>query len=204
MTTASTAQVNAYAEVTAISGTTLTLSSAEETYDTFEDGEQAIIMQMQDDVAGGNLSNTVTFSNIANISSAGWWEYVTIVSHSESAGMPISAVVGAPLTHVFHFGVKSRVQLISFPQLGTPDFVTTEPITAVPWNGVYGGVVAFQVAGALELAHDIRADYAGFRGGVPSSNFVGACASTVYTSNLANYAEKGEGEPVLLLHGFGA
>lgn len=187
------AQVNAYAEVTAISGTSLTLSGALETYDSFEDGEEAVLMQMQDDVAGTNLNNTINFGDLAAISSAGVWEFVTIVSHTESAGSPVSVVIALPPAHVFHFGVKSRVQLISFPQLGTPDFTTTEPITALPWNGVVGGVVALQVAAVLELMHDVRADYAGFRGGVPSTNFNATCTSTVYTSSSANYAEKGEG-----------
>lgn len=187
------AQVNAYAEVMGVAGTSLTLSGAMETYDTFEDGEEAIIMQMQDDVAGTNLSNNSAFGNLFNISSAGRWEVVTMVSHTEALGLPVSVVVSAPLTFTYHFGVKQRVQLISFPRFGAPDYTTTEPITAVPWNGVAGGVVALQVGGILDLAHDIRADYGGFRGGVPSANFNSTCAPTVYASNSANYAEKGEG-----------
>lgn len=187
------AQVNAFVEVTTIAGNTLSLSGAVEVYDSFEDGEQAILMQMQDDVAGANLSNTPSFGDLSSIASAGYWEVVTIASHSEALGLPTSVVVAAPLTHVFHFGAKHRVQLISYPELGTPDFATITPITAVPWNGVVGGVVAFQVSGILDLAHDINGDYSGFRSGVPSANFNGACAPTVYATSSANYAEKGEG-----------
>ena len=187
------AQVNAYAEVTAIVGTTLTVANASETYDTFEDGEQAILMQMQEDVVGPYLSNNGTFGSLNAISSAGLWEVVTIASHTESLGLPVSVVTSGPLINIFHFGVKHRVQLISFPQLGSPDFNTTAPITAVPWNGITGGVVALQVAGTLNLGHDIRADNDGFRGGTTSVNYTSSCITTTYTTSSTNYAQKGEG-----------
>jgi hypothetical protein len=39
--------INGYARVTAISGLTLTLSNVDEASDTFENGENIILMQMQ-------------------------------------------------------------------------------------------------------------------------------------------------------------
>lgn len=184
------AQVNAYAEVIAIGGTTLTLDMVDEAYDTFEDGEQVILMQMQDQVST-NLANNFWFGDLTGIASAGRWEIATIAAHTESAGVPAGITLAAAPTNVYAFNTRSTVQVISFPQLGTPDFTTTEPITAASWNGVTGGVVAFQVAGVLQLGHDVHANGAGFRGGVPSVNYSAACA-TVYTSSLANYGEKGE------------
>ena len=41
------AQVNGYAKVTAIAGTTLSVNNVNETFDSFEVGEYLIIMQMQ-------------------------------------------------------------------------------------------------------------------------------------------------------------
>ena len=46
--------INGYATVTGISGSVLTLSNVNEMGDTFEDGEELIIMQMQDSVIGTN------------------------------------------------------------------------------------------------------------------------------------------------------
>ena len=61
--------VNGYAEVTAISGTTLTLAATDETYDDFADGESIIIMQMQDDVIGANTGDNASFGNLHDIES---------------------------------------------------------------------------------------------------------------------------------------
>ncbi len=193
ITTALQAQVNGYAEVTGLAGTTLTIGSVNETNGTFEDGTEAILMQMQDDVIGANLLNNAAFGNISTISSAGFWEPVTILSHTEVGSIPTSVTIAAPASHVFHFGAKCAVQLITYPQRGTPDFITTAPMTALPWNGVLGGVLAFQVTGVFTIAHNLRADGAGFQGGVPSTNLDAACAATPYTSALTTYGEKGGG-----------
>ena len=56
-------------------------------------------------------------------------------------------------------------RLFHFPTLGSPDYITTANIGALNWDGDIGGVVAFNVAGVLTLAHNISADVAGFRGG---------------------------------------
>ena len=67
------AQVNGYAEVTNITGSTLTIGTVNESFDSFEDGRQAILMQMQDDVVGANLLNNAAFGNISTLTSAGMW-----------------------------------------------------------------------------------------------------------------------------------
>jgi len=76
--------INAYAKVTNVSGTTISLSDVDETYDTFEAGQNLIIMQMQGDVLGSNTGNNSTFGNLSAIGSAGLYEDVTIASVNES------------------------------------------------------------------------------------------------------------------------
>src|SRR5262245_43126472 len=100
------AQVNAYAQVTTLGGMVLTLGTVAEVFDTFEDGEEAILMQVQANVVGPNLVNNAAFGLLSSIQSAGFWEVVTIVSHTETAGVPTSVTVAAPLTHVFQFNTK--------------------------------------------------------------------------------------------------
>ena len=85
------------------------------------------------------------------------------------------------------------MQIISFPKFGTPNYTTTAAITALPWDGNVGGVVAMQVAGTLTLAYPITVDGQGFRGGSTSANYEVNCEPTVYASNSTNYANKGEG-----------
>ena len=75
------AQMNGYAEVTAMVGTTLTIGSVNEAFDSFEDGRQAILMQMQEDDGGSNLLNNTAFGNISGVTSAGMWEIVTVATH---------------------------------------------------------------------------------------------------------------------------
>src|SRR5579872_5718945 len=63
--------INAYAKVTAVSGSVLTLSNINQTYHTFAVGEQVILIQMQDNVIGGNTANNASFGSISAIGSAG-------------------------------------------------------------------------------------------------------------------------------------
>lgn len=184
------AQINAYASVTSISGKTLSLTSVNQTYHTFNTGDQIIIMQMQDDVIGSNTSNTTSFGNISTIASAGKYEVATIASVT---GLPGSLKVATALTNTYNTGAGKSVQIISFRKYGSPDYTTTAAITALPWNGQIGGVVAMQVPGTLTLAYSVSADAAGFRGGDVSSNYENTCQPAVYASNSSNYAARAEG-----------
>lgn len=186
--------INAYAKVTNVSGTTITLSNVNETSDTFEDGEQVIIIQVQDDVIGTHTNNDANFGLLGSIQSAGLYEIRVISSHTESGGSP-NTITLDNLTNVYNTGANSSVQVISFPQLGSPDYTTSGNISALAWNGNIGGIVAFQVAGTLTLANNINADEAGFRGansnGGGSTGCTGGSSFRVATQN--NHADKGEG-----------
>jgi Secretion system C-terminal sorting domain len=184
------AQINAYASVSAVSGTTLTLSSINQTYGSFAAGAQIIIMQMQDNVAGSNTTNTSSYGTLSTIANAGMYEVVTVTS---IAGLPTSITISANPKNTYNFGGSSAVQIISFPSFGTPNYTTTAAITALAWNGQIGGVVAMQVPGTLTVAYPITANGAGFQGGSSSSNYEVDCEPGVYASNSSNYATKGQG-----------
>ena len=72
------AQINAYAKVTSVSGTTLNLSNVNQTYHTFAAGEQIVVMQMQDNVIGSNTSNNSSFGSVSTNANAGIYEFATI------------------------------------------------------------------------------------------------------------------------------
>src|SRR5687768_12027967 len=80
-------QINAYAKVTAISSTAISVSNPNETYASFQVNEQVIIMQMQDDVIGANTNNDISFGNLSSIASAGQYEYATISAITRSTGV---------------------------------------------------------------------------------------------------------------------
>ncbi|HEY4108487.1 T9SS type A sorting domain-containing protein [Puia sp.] len=184
------AQINAYASVTGISGKTLSLTSVNQTYHSFKSGDQIIIMQMQDNVAGSNTNNNSSYGSLTTIANAGIYEVATIAS---VAGLPNSLTITANPAHTFNFGSGASVQIISFRSYGSPNYTTTAAITALPWNGKIGGVVAMQVSGTLTVAYPITADGAGFRGGAVSGNYEVNCETAVYASNSTNYAARGEG-----------
>ena len=185
--------INGYAQVTNISGTTITLKAVDESSDTFEDGEQVIIMQMQDDVIGGNTADNSSFGTLGSIMSAGLYEIATITSHTEFGGIPSSVTLNN-LKNSYHTGVNSSVQIISFPLFGSPDYTLTGA-TSRPWDGSMGGVVALQVDGALTLSGDIDADSDGFRGAARNLGGSAGCSGGANYSVAAsnNFANKGEG-----------
>ncbi|MBC7828295.1 MAG: T9SS type A sorting domain-containing protein [Chitinophagaceae bacterium] len=202
------AQVNGYASVTSIqSGRKLTISVSDETYGMFKKYGFVIIMQMQDNVIGTNTLNNSNFGDLSTIASAGEYEIARISSvkrddgdsdddDDDNSNAILEIKLSADLAKTFINGTNSSVQVITYPTLGTSGFTTTANISALPWNGSYGGVVAFEVNGTLTLNHHITADNAGFRGAVmdASSSPYGSCnSSTYFTAVDALFGNKGEG-----------
>ncbi len=179
--------INAYAEVTAISGSVLTLSNVNETFHTFAAGDEVIIMQMQDNVIGGTSDNS-SFGSLGSIGSAGLYE-VRVISSRTATSLTLSN----PPSNTYTIGTNSSVQVISFTLLGSPDYTTTADMAALDWNGHVGGVIAFKVRGILTLNHNITANGAGFVGGsVSANNGTVDCQSTWRTSSSSLGGEKGE------------
>jgi len=185
--------VNGYAEVTGIAGSVLTVASANESADSFEDGEYVVIIQMQDDVIG-DVSNTSSFGDLGSIVSAGLYEIRQISSHTESGGVPTSITISGSLTNTYNTGSNSHVQVVTFPTFGSPDYTTTSTMAAADWDGTTGGILAFNVDGTLTLAHSLNADEAGFRGGARDLSSSGSCdVTTFFSTNTNAFAGKGEG-----------
>ena len=68
--------------------------------------------------------------------------------------------------------VRAPIQVIRVPQYTSATVSGT--VSALPWNGSVGGIVAMDVAGTLTINGTITADGAGFRGGWgESSNTTG-------------------------------
>lgn len=202
------AQVNGYAGVSSLISTRrLNISTSNETYGQFRKDGYVIVMQTQDNVIGTNILNDVNFGNLSTIASTGEYEIARIASVKRNDADPddddddntnpiLEIKLTGDLTKTYITGVNSSVQVITFPTLGSAGYTTTADITAVPWNGSYGGVVAFEVNGTLTLNHNILAESAGFRGGVmdASSSPYGSCAPLTYFSAVnALFGNKGEG-----------
>ena len=185
--------VNGYAEVTGIAGNVLTLSAVDEAAHTFEDNEWIVIMQMQDNVIG-DVTNTVNFGNLGSINSCGVYEIRQISSHTETAGTPTSITLMNSPNFTYNICANCQVQIITFRTYGAPDYTTTANMSAKPWDGRTGGVLAFYVPGILTLQNNLDADLAGFRGAGPNAGGSAGCQgnSNFRVANQANMADKGE------------
>ncbi|MFT7588210.1 MAG: hypothetical protein ACI959_000417 [Limisphaerales bacterium] len=192
---AQTQTVNAYARVSVITtsggSNMLTVVSVNESGDSFEDGDAVIVMQMQDDVIGGT-SNDVSFGLLGSIATAGQYQIAFIESHIESGGIPTQITIQS-LAPAFSTGINSRLQIISYPTLGSPDY-TAGALSAPDWDGETGGVLAFQVMGVLTLGSDINLDGAGFLGADADRGGTAGCNATTFIRlDNGSYGAKGEG-----------
>ncbi len=99
------------------------------------------------------------------------------------------------LQNTYQPGTNSSVQVISFPR--HENYTTTDDLTALPWNGSIGGVLALDVVNVLTLEHNIDLTGLGFRGGDQNTDqdatpCDGNDNQIYYTDNEGN-AFKGEG-----------
>ena len=188
---------NAYANVTNISGNTFTVASVSETNHTFVIGESVVIIQMQDNVIGTNTTNIVSFGDVANIQSAGLYEFQIITNLTRTSGTLTTLTFSGGIVNTYNVNNNSRVQVVTLRKLSNSAFTTTSNITGTAWNGTIGGVIALQVGTDLTLNHNISADGIGFRGGATTTNFSAvpctAPSNTVYILNDAQQGFKGEG-----------
>jgi hypothetical protein len=186
--------VNGYAKVTGISSATLTLSNVDESADTFEDDEWVVLIQVQDDVIG-TATNSATFGSLGSIESTGLHEIRQIDSHTEVLGVPSTITLKNVPNFTYNTGPNSSVQIISFRDFGSPDYTTTADMSALPWDGNIGGVLAVFVEGTLTLGHNLNADEDGFNGAATNVGGSTGCsgASNYRVATNDNHADKGEG-----------
>jgi hypothetical protein len=192
-------QINGYARITSISGTTLNVSNVNQTYHNFIVGNWVVIMQMQDNVIGTNTGENTSFGNLSTINRAGLYEIRQILSVNGNSTVGYSTAsptsIGVSnLTNAYVTSANSSAQVITFRNMSATNYTTTANITALPWDGNVGGVIAMEVPGILTLNHNITADGVGFRGGAVSNDYAGGtCFTNPYRANDPNAGFKGEG-----------
>ncbi|MBI1193359.1 MAG: T9SS type B sorting domain-containing protein [Bacteroidetes bacterium] len=148
--------INAYAKVTALAGSTLTVSSTAG----FAAGDRVVLVQMKGAVIDPTLS--IAYGTVLDYGPAGLYEYATI-ENVIVGGLELSG----PLCQVFDPAFS--LQVVSVPEY-TDAVVEPPGLFPAAWNGNTGGVLAFTVAGTLTLNADIDASRTGFRGGAICTN----------------------------------
>ena len=175
--------INTYSNVSAISGDTITVVSSS----AFSVGDKLLIIQMQG--ATINETNTSNFGDITNMNGAGNYEFNTICEIPSSTEIIVNEIQQT-------YNPTGMVQVVYVPVYN--DAIITASLTAAAWNGLTGGILAFECLGTLTMNNGIDLEGVGFRGGsITNSNY--SCSWLV---NEADYhyniftgqgAMKGEG-----------
>lgn len=145
--------VNQYQEVLSMD---YTLNSVEVANPAaFTTTDRVLLIQMKG--ASMDETNTPTFGDIINLNGAGLYEMGSVCD-----------VVGNDILFSYAFEnnydpANGRVQLVRV-YTGTDETVSAT-LSATPWNGTTGGVVAIELSGTLTLNADIDVSEQGFRGG---------------------------------------
>ncbi|MGE0331994.1 MAG: beta strand repeat-containing protein [Ramlibacter sp.] len=158
-------------------------------------GDLVLVIQMQDGVNAANFGATLPgYGNAA--STAGTYEYAFVLTF---AGNVIT--LSAPLVNSYRNAqtagaARQTFQVVRVPQYSAATIPAANTVTPLPWDGTSGGIVAFDVAGTLDLSGTINASGYGFRGGagrVLGGGGSNANTAVRFSSSQNNGAMKGEG-----------
>ena len=183
--------VNQYTSVTAIDYTNTIIEVSDPS--SFALNDRVLLIQMQGAIISeGNNSTFGTITSGANLNSAGLYEMGTVCN-----------VFGDSIFLEYNlqntYDVGDGLQLVKV-YTGINETVNGT-VSASPWNGTTGGVIAIELSGTLTLNADIDASEQGFRGGAQFQSSYTGCNFIVNHSNYfypfnggnALGATKGEG-----------
>ena len=171
-------------------------------------GDLLLVMQMQDasfssannDSYGDGVSSTPS-SGYTSLGSSGAFEYVEATSAVSAGVVSITGtgsgggLLNSYTTAAATAGRGQRTfQVIRVPQYTTA--TTSSSLTAAPWNGSTGGVLAIDTSGALTLNGTVSVNGLGFRAapGIRRTGAAGLSNTDWATSATINAnGNKGEG-----------
>lgn len=167
--------VNSYAAVSAVTPNTATLSNI----GPFQVGDKVLIIQMKG--ATITTTNTAAFGTITLLGNAGNFEFAYIGSISGNT-VTFTNNLCKPYT------VSGKVQLVRVPVY--TNVTIAGNVTAQPWNGSTGGIVAIEATNSITFNANINVSGQGFVGGAVFTGWF-ACSDPNYANQ--NAGKKGEG-----------
>ena len=151
-------------------------------------GDLLLVIQIQD--AAINSSNSSTYGGSApgqgytQINSAGAYEYVVAAGPISGGSVPITSSLINTYTQASANSLQGQrtYQVIRVPQYSSATITGT--VTAPPWNGSTGGIVAFDVAGNLNWnSQTINVNALGFRGGAAQQSQSNGTGVTLFNTD---------------------
>ena len=127
-------------------------------------GDTVLMIQMKGAVI--DSSNTTSFGNITDFKSAGNYELNYVKSRNGNAIELKNKIIR---TYEIPVG---KVQLIRVPYF--TNYIVTDTLTCLPWDGSKGGVLVLNVQNTLTLNNPIDVSGKGFKGGIGFNSNSGA------------------------------
>lgn len=162
LTIVNTPVVNNYAAVTEVDFCNNAMAVANNAENQFAVGDKVLIVQMK----GADLAFTQnnSFGNVLDYQTAGSYEFneVKTINFGSINGLQFENTLLHP------YQVIGKIQIIRVPEYQDVRFDAT--LTAIPWDGSIGGIIAFEASGNVELQANIFLDEFGFRGGLYSND----------------------------------
>lgn len=141
-------------------------------------GDLLVVLQVHDALIDASDSEaygagTTGGAGFTDLGGAGLYEYVTATSAVGAGGGTLTVAgmgAGGGLLHGYASAAETATRgqrAFQVVRVATASSATlTGPVTALPWDGATGGVVALDATGTLALGtHQVSSDGAGFRGG---------------------------------------
>lgn len=146
-------QPNVCHVVTLGTGSTLSLDSTAG----LTAGDAVLVTQVQENLAAPS-------GGAGAVGNTGRWELARIAT----VGATVDLL--SPLANGYHSGTNAHAQACFVPEYTDLTISAGGSLTAAPWDGATGGVIAVMVNGTLTLDGTIDAKGAGFRGGATPAN----------------------------------
>lgn len=156
-----------------------------------------LVLIYQTQGAAINQTNTASFGTITGLRGAGSFELARVCAVTGA-----EIVMESKLTQTYYDSTASKFRIQLVKVASYTDARITGTLTADPWNGKTGGIIALSVIDSLYIDGTIDASEIGFRGGEQIWNTGSSCNfftdatdyfySTAIAAELAG-AKKGEG-----------
>ncbi|HYO51972.1 adventurous gliding motility protein AgmC [Archangium sp.] len=179
--------INSYAQVTAPlapGATAIPIGACVGDPVCFKAGDLVMVYQTTGlvPVPASGVQTPVDLSN----DPVGRWEFARLALETTASTLALTA----PLVHAYTANVT---QVIRVPEYTNVNINAGQSITATPWSGTEGGIVAFLANGVVGNSGQINASGIGFRGGQYVNDATGATGCTGLDELPPLGAQKGEG-----------
>ena len=160
-------------------------------YGPLEAGDLLMIIQMQG--ADIDTSDTVSYGAVTNLLGAGLYEFIEVASITPATN---TIGVGTGCGGLKNgYSAAGKTQVVRVPQFASLNVQGNGTVTAPPWDGSVGGIVALHVRDTMTVTGSVDVQGKGFRGGT-ADNSSGSVAGDVAGYRSATGlggGEKGEG-----------